>query len=48
MLAETYDPESAWGNYGTRGEAAKARERYENAHAGGIGEPKDRLDALAQ
>ena len=50
MLAETYDPVilSAWGTYGTRGEAAKARELYAKAHAGGIREAKDRLDALRQ
>ena len=50
MLAETYDPAilSAWGTYGTRGEAAKAREHYAKAHAGGIQEAKDRLDALRQ
>jgi hypothetical protein len=48
MLAETYDPASlfAWGTYRTRGEAAKAREHYARAHADGIGEAKDRLDAL--
>ncbi len=48
MLAETYDPAvlSAWGTYGTRGEAAKARELYAKAHSGGIREAKDRLDAL--
>ena len=50
MLAETYDPAilSAWGTYGTRGEVAKAREHYAKAHAGGIREAKDRLDALRQ
>ena len=50
MLAETYDPVilPAWGTYGTRGEAAKAREHYAKAHAGGIREAKDRLDALRQ
>ena len=37
---------SAWGTYGTRGEAAKARELYAKAHAGGIREAKDRLEAL--
>ena len=48
MLAETYDPIilSTWGTYGTRGEAAKARELYAKAHAGGIQEAKDRFDAL--
>ena len=50
MLAETYDPVilSAWGTYGTRGEAAKAREHYAKAHAGGIQEAKGRLDAMRQ
>jgi hypothetical protein len=48
MLAETYDPVilSAWGTYGTRGEATKAREFYAKAHAGGIQEAKDRVNAL--
>ncbi|WLB87368.1 hypothetical protein [Bradyrhizobium japonicum] len=48
MLAETYDPAvlSAWGTYGTRGEAAKARELYAKAHRGGIREAKERLEAL--
>jgi hypothetical protein len=48
MLAETYDPVilSAWGTYGTRGEATKAHEFYAKAHAGGIQEAKDRLNAL--
>jgi hypothetical protein len=47
-LAETYDPVilSTWGTYGTRGDATKAREHYAKAHAGGIQEAKDRLDAL--
>jgi hypothetical protein len=50
MLAETYDPVvlSKWGTYGTRGEATKAREFYAKAHAGGIREAKDRLNALRQ
>ena len=50
MLAETYDPGilSAWGTQGTRGEVAKARELYAKAHAGGIQEAKDRLNALRQ
>jgi hypothetical protein len=50
MLAETYDPVilSAWGTYGTRGEASKARELYAKAHAGGIQEAKNRFDALDQ
>jgi hypothetical protein len=48
MLAETYDPVilSTWGTYGTRGDATKARELYAKAHAGGIREAKDRLNAL--
>jgi chromosome segregation ATPase len=50
MLAQTYDPAvlSAWGTYGTRGEASKARELYAKAHAGGVREAKERLDALRQ
>ena len=50
MLAETYDPVilSKWGTYGTRGEATKARELYAKAHAGGVQEAKDRLNALRQ
>ena len=50
MLAETYDPAilSAWGTYGTHGEAAKAREHYAKAHAAGIQEAKGRLDAMHQ
>ncbi len=50
MLAETYDPTilSAWGTYGTRGEVTKARELYARAHAGGIQEAKNRVDALDQ
>ncbi|MGY3037665.1 chemotaxis protein histidine kinase CheA [Bradyrhizobium sp. USDA 4354] len=48
MLAETYDPAvlSAWGAYGTRGEAAKARELYAKAQRSGIREAKERLDAM--
>jgi len=50
MLAETYDPAvlTAWGTYGTRSEVTKARELYAKAHAGGIPEAKDRLNALHQ
>jgi hypothetical protein len=49
-LAQTYDPIilSKWGTYGTRGDAAKARELYAKAHAGGIHEAKDRSEALDQ
>lgn len=48
MLAETYDPAvlAAWGAYGTRGEAAKARELYAKAQRSGIRGAKERLDAL--
>lgn len=48
MLAETYDPAvlSAWGTYGTRGEAAKARDLYAKAYRGGVRGAKERLDAL--
>jgi hypothetical protein len=49
-LAETYDPIilAAWGTHGTRGDATKARELYTQAHAGGIQEAKNRVDALDQ
>jgi len=49
-LAQTYDPIilSKWGTYGTRGDAAKARELYAKAHAGGNHEAKDRSEALGQ
>ena len=49
-LAKTYDHIilSKWGTYGTRGDAAKARELYAKAHAGGIHEAKDRSEALDQ
>ncbi|MEK9283304.1 MULTISPECIES: hypothetical protein [unclassified Bradyrhizobium] len=47
-LAETYDPLilSSWGTYGTRGDAAKARDLYAKAEAGGIKEAKARFEAL--
>ncbi|TXL82423.1 hypothetical protein FHP25_01635 [Vineibacter terrae] len=47
-LAETYDPLilSTWRTYGTRGDAAKARELYAKAHAGGVAEATARLEAL--
>lgn len=47
-LAETYDPNvlASWGTYGTRGDASKARELYAKATDGGIGEAKDRINAL--
>lgn len=48
MLAETYDPAvlSSWGAYGTRSEAAKARELYAKAQRSGIREATARLEAL--
>jgi TPR repeat protein len=47
-LAETYDPAvlSSWGTVGTQGDAAKARELYGKAVAGGSEEAKDRLKAM--
>jgi hypothetical protein len=47
-LAETYDPLilPKWGTYGTRGDAAKARDLYAKAQARGIKEATERLDAL--
>jgi hypothetical protein len=47
-LAETYDPVvlSAWRTFGTQGDAAKARELYAKAFAGGVQEAGDRLNAL--
>ena len=47
-LAETYDPLilRKWGTYGTHGDAAKARDLYAQAQAGGIKEATERLDAL--
>ncbi|QPF87172.1 hypothetical protein IC762_13150 [Bradyrhizobium genosp. L] len=47
-IAETYDPRvlSGWKTYGTRGDAAKAREFYARAAAGGIAKAKDRLESL--
>jgi len=47
-IAETYDPRvlSDWKTYGTRGDAAKAREFYEKAAVGGIEEAKDRLKSM--
>lgn len=49
-LAETYDPLSlsAWGTLGTQGDAAKARELYAKAFAGGVQEAKDRMNALRE
>lgn len=48
MLAETYDSNvlSAWGTYGTRGDAARARQLYAHALAGGVQEARDRLNTL--
>jgi uncharacterized phage infection (PIP) family protein YhgE len=47
-LAETYDPLilATWSTYGTRGDAAKARDLYARAYNGGIKAAKDRSDAL--
>ncbi|MBS0523274.1 MAG: hypothetical protein JSS04_06520 [Proteobacteria bacterium] len=47
-LAETYDPVvlAARQTFGTQSDAGKARELYEKALAGGIGEARARLDAL--
>jgi chromosome segregation ATPase len=49
-IAETYDPRvlSGWKAYGTRGDAAKAREFYAKAAAAGIEEAKDRLELLRE
>ena len=49
-LAETYDPLSlsAWGTFGTQGDAAKAQELYAKALAGGVHEARNRLNALRQ
>ena len=47
-LAETYDPLvlRRWGAYGTLGDAARARDLYAKAQAGGIKEASERFDAL--
>jgi hypothetical protein len=47
-LAETYDPLvlRKWGAYGTLGDAAKARDLYARAQAGGVKEARERFDAL--
>ena len=47
-LAETYDPFvlSEWKTFGTQGDAAKARELYTRALAGGVTQAKERLKAL--
>jgi DNA-binding ferritin-like protein (Dps family) len=49
-LAETYDPLvlSTWGTFGTRGDPTRARELYAKAHAGGIKNAQERLNALQQ
>jgi len=48
MLAETYDARvlKSWGARGISGDLAKARELYEWAQAGGIGDAKERIEAL--
>ena len=47
-LAETYDPKvlARWRAYGTRGDAAKARDLYARAYDGGVRAAKDRSRAL--
>jgi TPR repeat protein len=47
-LAETYDPNvlAAWGTVGTQGDAAKAKQLYAKARAGGLEEAEARLQAL--
>jgi hypothetical protein len=49
-LAETYDPAvlAARQTFGTQSDAARARELYARALAGGVAEAKARLDALRQ
>jgi hypothetical protein len=49
-LAETYDPIilAAWGTFGTQGDAARARDLYAKALAGGVGAAGDRLNALRE
>jgi len=44
-LAETYDPRrlAAWGVVGIRGDATKAREFYQRAHAGGVQQARERV-----
>jgi len=48
LLAETFDPNvlSRMGVLGIRGDAAKAREFYEQAHAMGIAQAGERMEAL--
>jgi hypothetical protein len=48
MLAETYDARmlQSWRARGISGDPAKARELYERAQAGGIGDAKARIEAL--
>jgi TPR repeat protein len=45
-LAECYDPAmlAAWGTVGTQGDAAKARELYAKAAAGGVEGAQARLE----
>jgi DNA repair exonuclease SbcCD ATPase subunit len=49
-LAETYDPLvlATWGTFGTRGDPTRARELYAKAHAGGVKNAQERLNALQQ
>jgi hypothetical protein len=48
-LAETYDPLvlRRWGAYGTLGDAAKARDLYAKAEAGGIKEASEQVRCAA-
>ena len=47
-LAETYDPNmlASWGTVGLQGDAAKAKELYGKALAGGVQEANGRLKEL--
>jgi hypothetical protein len=47
-LAETYDARrlAAWGVVGIRGDATKARELYQRAHAGGVQQARERVADL--
>ena len=49
-LAQTYDPTvlDAWRTFGTLGDAARARQLYAKARAGGVQEAQDRLNALRE
>jgi len=49
-LAETYDARrlAAWGVVGIRGDATKARELYQRAHAGGVQQARERVADVIQ